>query len=216
MLYKTRGIVFKFFKYRDTSIIVKVLTEKLGLQTYVVNGVRSKNAKSKIALYQPLTLLEMVVYFKEGAEMHRISEVRCMEPYRSVPYEVMKSSIGVFLAEVLFKSIKEEGEIPELFSFIHDSMMIFDHLDTGFENFHLQFLLKLTRYLGFGIENAFDQNAIGGDTTIGRLLNASYDDHVSLTHKDRREALETIIRFYGTHIEAFGHLRSLKILQEIL
>ena len=215
MLHKTRGIVFKFFKYRDTSIIVKVLTEKLGLQTYVVNGVRSKSAKSKIALYQPLTLLEMVVYFKEGAEMHRISEARCTEPYRTIPYDVVKSSIGVFLAEVLYKSIREEGEIPELFSFIHDSLIIFDHLDSGFENFHLQFLLKLTKYLGFGIENAFDQDGVGADTVIAELLNASYDHQISLTYKDRREALEAIIRFYTAHIDSFGSLKSLKILQEI-
>ncbi len=216
MLHKTRGIVFKFFRYRDTSIIVKILTERLGVQTYVVNGVRSKNAKIKIALFQPLTLLDLVVYYKENAEMHRIAEVRCTEPYLSMPYNVVKSSIGVFLAEVLYKSIKEEGEITDLFDFIHDSMMVFDHLETGFENFHLQFMLKLTRYLGFGMENIFADKVPGSENTIVRLLKSPYDGQVTLTNGERREALDSIIRFYTSHIDSFGELRSLRVLQEVL
>ena len=83
MVQKTRGIVFRFTKYGETSIIVTIFTEAFGLQSYIVNGVRSKSSKNKIALYQPLTLLELVVYHRDGANIERIKEISCKYPYRS-------------------------------------------------------------------------------------------------------------------------------------
>ncbi len=108
MLHKTRGIVFKYFKYGDTSIIAKVYTEAFGLQSYIVNGARSTKSKGKIAFYQPLTLLDLVVYKKKNSGINRISEVRCSQPLKTIPYEITKSSQGVFLSELLYKCIKED------------------------------------------------------------------------------------------------------------
>jgi DNA repair protein RecO (recombination protein O) len=83
MLHKTKGIVLHYIKYSETSIIVKIYTETFGIQSYIVNGVRSKNNKNKIALFQPLTLLDMVVYHKANAtSLNRIAEVRCSEPFQ--------------------------------------------------------------------------------------------------------------------------------------
>lgn len=212
MLYKTRGIVLKYFKYRDTSIIVKILTEQFGAQTYVVNSVRSKQAKSKIALYQPLTLLELVVYHKTNADMHRISEVKCSHPYQSVPYDISKSAIGVFIAEVLYKSIKEEGEHIELFEFIQNSLVILDHMDKSFENFHIQFLLKLTKYLGFGIEEYISEQ----DEVLYHLLNRPYEQHLPLKHEDRKVTLDFVIHFYQNQIDSMGPLKSLEVLRSVL
>jgi len=81
MLHKTKGIVLNYIKYSDTSIIAKIYTEAFGLQSYIVNSVRSSKAKNKIALFQPLTLLEMVVYHKNHQGLQRISEMRTAEPY---------------------------------------------------------------------------------------------------------------------------------------
>ena len=83
MLQKTRGIALSFIKYRDTSIIAKIFTEEFGMQSYIVNGVRSKSAKTKIALFQPLTLLELVVYHNKKKEIHRISEIKCFRNFHS-------------------------------------------------------------------------------------------------------------------------------------
>ena len=106
MLHKTKGIVLHFIRYSDTSIIAKIYTEAFGLQSYIVNGVRSKSAKNKIALFQPLTLLDLVVYHKENSTLQRISEMRCAEPYQSIPFKVHKSSIALFTAEILQKTLK--------------------------------------------------------------------------------------------------------------
>src|SRR6478609_5373911 len=126
MLHKTRGIVFRFTKYGDTSIIVTVFTELFGLQTYIVNSVRSKSAKGKIALFQPLTLLDLVVYYKENANIKRIKEVRCLHQYQTLQTDVRKSSIGMFINEILNKTVKEENHAQEVFNFLCDSLIFLD------------------------------------------------------------------------------------------
>src|SRR6266581_1556883 len=107
MLHKTRGIVFRFTKYGETSIIVNVFTELFGLQGYIVNGVRSKTNRSTIALYQPLTLLDMVVYHRANANLNRLKEVKCLHPFQSLSMDMKKSAISIFINEVLNKTVKE-------------------------------------------------------------------------------------------------------------
>src|SRR6186997_1907165 len=100
MLHKTNGIVFRFTKYGESSIIVNIFTGLFGLQSYIVNGVRSRTAKSRMALYQPLTLLDLVVYHRENANINRIKEVKCAHPFHSIFMDVKKSTIGMFILEV--------------------------------------------------------------------------------------------------------------------
>ena len=109
MLHKTRGIVIKFIKYRESSIIATVLTEKLGVQSYLVNSVRTKKPIYSISFFQPLTLLDMVVYHKENANLNRVSEIRCENQFGSIPFNHNKSAIALFLSEVMYKVIKEQG-----------------------------------------------------------------------------------------------------------
>ena len=97
MLHKTRGIVFSYTEYRETSLIVKIYTELFGIQSYIVNGVRKKNAKLNVGWFQPLTLVELVVYHKERHGLQRISEIRPMPALRDIPFYVIKSAIVLFL-----------------------------------------------------------------------------------------------------------------------
>ena len=105
MLYKTQGIVLNYIKYRETSIIVRIYTESFGLASYIINGVRSKKARHKIAFFQPLTLLDMVVYHKRNAKLNRVSELKCKEPLMDLPTNIKKSSIAIFITEILIKSL---------------------------------------------------------------------------------------------------------------
>lgn len=219
MLHKTRGIVFKYFKYRDTSIIVKIFTEAFGVQTYIVNGIRSKSSKSKIALYQPLTLLDLVVYYKESAEISRISEIKCLSPFQSLSTDIRKTAIAMFMAEILYKSVKEQGEVVSLFEFIFHSIEILDRLPESFENFHLQFLLKLARYLGFGIESSdYFYHSFPEEVSdeIRQLLQNPYEQAPKMSNALRRSLLEHIIKFYQTHIDTLKEINSIKVLQEVL
>ena len=85
MLHKTKGIVIGYIPYRESSIIVKLYTENFGIQSYIENGVRSAKGKNKIALFQPMTLLDVVVYHNDKKDLHRISEIKCTSPLVSIP-----------------------------------------------------------------------------------------------------------------------------------
>jgi DNA repair protein RecO (recombination protein O) len=221
MIHKTRGIVFRFTKYGETSIIVTIFTEAFGLQSYMVNGVRSKSAKNKIALYQPLTLLNLVVYHRENANIERIKEVQCLYPYNTVTTDVRKSAIALFISELLNKSVKDESHAEELFRFISDSLIALDEMPARFENFHLIFMLRLSRYLGFG---AYNNNEILGvritdeatEIVLSQLLSCTYDAPLSITNAQRRNLLELILKFYSDHLGTTGEMKSLQVLRDVL
>ena len=234
MLVKTRGIVLNFIRYRETSIIARVYTEQLGLQTYIVNSVRKKGPAMRIALFQPLTLLEMVVYKSGSGGITRISEYKCAHPFQTLHYDIRKSSVALFLSEIISASVKEEEENPPLFNFLYQSIAAFDEMQTGYENFHLTFLLQLAHYLGFGAANATEitnQGAFAAPTGLGSqpsvmhfqtfesLLDALMNDpkHAVIPNgKMRKELLHILIRFYQLHVDRLGEIKSLHVLSDVL
>ena len=238
MLIKTRGIVLSYLKYRETSIIARVYTEQLGVQTYVVNGVRKAKPPGRIALFQPFTLLELVAYVARGSSgLTRLSEFRCAEPFQTLPYDVHKSSVVLFLSEVLGRAVREEEQNEALFQFLHDSILNFDRQATGSENFSLVFLLQLTAYLGFGISSGnelTDQVIMAGHAATAKgatgpttLRLHEFDGYFDELLRDpatstipngrvRHELLNVLIRYYQLHVEQMGEIRSLEILSQVL
>jgi DNA repair protein RecO (recombination protein O) len=220
-LHKTRGVVFRFTRYGETSIIVSIFTDVFGLQSYIVNGVRSASARNKIALYQPLTLLDLVVYHRPNANINRIKEIRCLYPYQTVTSEVRKSAIALFVNELINKTVKEESHAVELCEFMINSLIVLDTLEQNAENFHLLFMIKLSRLLGFG---AFQVNELLGarvvdeetEQIINTMLDAGYDAPIPMSNVKRRELLDLLIRFYADHLDNLGELRSLHVLREVL
>ena len=171
MLYKTRGIVFRFTKYGETSISVNIFTELFGLQGYIINSVRTKSSKNKIALFQPLTLLDLVVYHRANANLNRIKEVKCIHPFQSLAIDIKKSVVSMFINEIVNKTVKDESHAKEVFEFLFRSVVLLDTMNNNIENFHLIFLIKLSRYLGFGVHNL--NEILGGrmaDVQIENLL----------------------------------------------
>lgn len=221
MLQKTRGIVLRFTRFKETSIIVTIFTETFGPQAYIVNNVHAAKSSAKMALFQPLTLLDMVVYHRPNQQIARIKELKCLYAFQSFSTDIRKSSIALFLSEVLNKSLREESHPESLFEFLQTSFITFDHLTTGVENFHLIFLLKLSKYLGFGA-NRSDEILIDSlvhatnDKEITALLGAEYLSPLKLTYVQRREALDALIQFYASHIDSFAEMRSLEVVRELL
>jgi len=230
MLHKTRGVALSYIRYRESSIIAKIYTEAFGIQTYIVNGVRSSKSKTnRIALFQPLTLLDMVVYHKSKEDtIHRISEMKCYQPFQSLPYDVVKSSLALFVTEMLGKTLKEEESNALLFQFIEESVTFLDLADDTFENFHIQFLMQLASFLGFGIEAVEDleselknnhfphmPDAIERNATF-QLLNHNYGISIPLDRARRILILEKLIFFYKIHMESLGEIKSLDVLREVL
>jgi DNA repair protein RecO (recombination protein O) len=226
MLEKTQGIVLGFTKYSETSIICRIFTKKFGLNSYIINGVRQKSKTSarKMALYQPLTILDLVIYYKENKGLLRISDSSIEHSYRSLPFEPKKSSIALFLTEILRKALQEEGANEELFDFLLKSMIFLDDVETEYENFHIQFLLKLIPFLGFGADSAeeffeleppkFEINKMTTDY-VNALMKLEYTDYLPMNGQMRRMFLYWILAFYRSHLEDFGFVRSLTVLKEI-
>jgi len=220
MLHKTRGIVFRFTKYGESSIIVNIFTEMFGLQSYIVNGVRSRTMKSRIALYQPLTLLDLIVYHRENANINRIKEVKCLYPYQSLHVDIRKSAVALFINEIVNKTVKEESHADEMCDFMIKSFVTLDQLESQIENFHLRFLLKLSRLLGFGAYNTNEilgARMIDGDTEklLTELIESDYTDALALTNSQRREILELLLRFYSDHVP-IGEVRSVQVLRDVI
>src|SRR5690606_16344213 len=122
MLHKTRGIVLKTINHRETSVICQVFTEKFGLQSYIINGVKKNKAKIHINILQPLHLLDLVVYHKINGDIQRVSEARQLPLFQSIPYDDKKRSLVIFLTEVLQKSLKQQSSDEPLFEYIYHAV----------------------------------------------------------------------------------------------
>jgi DNA repair protein RecO (recombination protein O) len=227
MLFKTKGIVINYIRYRETSVIVKIYTEEFGIQTYIENGVRSAKSKNKIALFQPLTLLDLVIYHKEGKDIHRISEMKCNHPFQTLPFDIYKSSIALFITEILGKTLHEETSNAALFYFLHNSILWLDETPDHFENFHLQFLLQLGGYLGFSPENAHEiSNELSLhnlpvlskdlENQLDKLMNTQYDEAPKMDRFSRNQLLDSIILFYRLHVDTLTEVKSLAVLHEVM
>jgi len=238
MLHKTRGIVFKTTNYGESSVIVQIFTEKFGLQSYIINGVKKPRAKISRNMLQPLHLLDLVVYHKSTGQVQRISELRNSPVLQSIPYDVIKSSIVLFLNEVLYKAVKQQSAEENLFDFIFNAIEWLDNQTENLANFHLLFLTRLTRYLGFYPDQA--SNADYFDMKNGvfskfkpegfsylspphtqnfySLLQCRFEHigQLKFSNDERRYLVQKLLEYYALHIESFGNIHSHEILEEVL
>jgi DNA repair protein RecO (recombination protein O) len=148
MLHSTRGIVFHTIKYAESSVIVKIYTGTFGLQSYLFRGIRKPKSKIKPGLFQALTLLDLVVYHKEKHTLQSVKEVRHAYPYQTIPFDIRKSSVVLFMNELVYKAIREEEANPALFEFLWTSCVQLDETSEPVSSFHLFFALHLCHHLG--------------------------------------------------------------------
>ncbi|MBK6729514.1 MAG: DNA repair protein RecO [Bacteroidetes bacterium] len=236
MLHKTTGIVLKTNKYSETSVITKVYTEKFGLQTYIINGVRTTKSKGKYALYQHGNILDMVVYHKETGNMFHISEVRMETVYNQIPFDTVKGTLLLFCIELLLKTIKEEESNANLFQFLHHAFIYLDETTNSVANFHIIFLLQLSKYIGFYPDNTKGKffnldEGVFTDLQISQynymhaecanalrnLLDINFQkaSSIHLSTTLRKELLHALLLYYSLHIEYFGEMHSPAILEEV-
>jgi len=149
MLHITKGIALQTIKFSETSIIARIYTELFGLQSYLIKGVRKQHSRIKPGLFQPLTILDLTVYHKVKGNLQSLKEVNSLHPYQSLPFEIMKSSIALFINELICKSIREEEPNQALFDFLLNACIELDSTRSNIAFFPLFFSLGLTRFLGF-------------------------------------------------------------------
>lgn len=234
MLQKTQGIVFRTIKFSETSVVSKIYTEKLGLQSYIINGVRSAKSKIKASLLQSLSLLDMEVYHREHRNLNRIKEIQAAVVFKSIPFHLLKGSVGLFMIEVLGKSIHEEETNEPLFHFIFEKIKFLDELERLPAAFLVEFLVELTVYLGFQPHGSYSEETpffslhegmfIGTGNGHPNTLDANTSQHLSaflqhntadLTTSSRKLLLEAMLQYYQLHVPNFSRPKSLKVLEEV-
>lgn len=237
MLITTKAIVFSALKYAEADLIVKCFTEKEGLKSYLLRGVlKSKKGKLKASFFQPLTQLEIVAAHKEKGTLEYIREARLGVPYNSLHTNIFKSTVVMFLSEVLRNAVKEEERNLPLYKFLEESLILFDSGEKT-ANFHLWFLLELTKYLGFypddsqldgKVFNLLDGNFQSRETSdscisdetvtvLKQLLGTNFDglSRIKMNQITRSRFLLMLLNYYEIHLQGFHKPKSLGVLNEI-
>ena len=208
MISPTRAIVLNHLRYGDSSLIVNLYTESMGRQAVFVKGAFSKKSAMRAALFQPLNLVETDLHHRANRQMQRISNIQISYPFQTVPFDPVKNSIALFIAEVLHKTLKEEESNPELFSFLFHAIQALDLNVHGTANFHLVFLIHFSRHLGFYLKY---------DHLFPQLIEMSFEnlDRLQINHHQRNRLTEHLLESYSIHVANFGKLKSFPVLLNI-
>ncbi len=236
MLHTTRGIVLRTIRYNDKAVIATIYTELFGLQGYLIHT--GKNKKS--ALLQPLTCLEITVENKASKSLQRIKEATCSPQFADIPYNTSKSSLAIFIAEVIYRSVKEEESNLPLFEFLHSAILLLDEEKNNCSNFHLAFLVQLSRFLGFFPGNNYSENEtifdleegiffsgkpvhanfIAGESArcLSLFMNNEIHEHaiININKTQRKELLSSLMNYFRLHLQGMSEVRSHKVLEEVM
>jgi len=239
MMTKTRSVVLRCVRYGDSSLVVDMLTEHHGRVSFMVRLSKSVKGKMRRNLFQPLTLLEVDFDFKNHSGLQRLGDVRLAAPLPSLLSDPYKLSIGMFLAEFLSYATRDESDNALLYQFVENSLRWLDGVGGQFSNFHLVFMIKLSRFIGF-LPNTDDYHE--GDffdmlngcfckhvplhghfltaadaAKIGLLMRIEYSTMhlVCMSRLDRDRCLDVILEYYRLHVPGFPQLKSYPVLKEL-
>jgi DNA repair protein RecO (recombination protein O) len=236
MIRKTRGIVLHTTRYGESSLVVHCYTEQYGRQTYMVKGVRKSRKHNRSNLFQPLFILDFEVYHKDSREIQLVKEVSRAMPLNSMPFDMVKSAQAIFIAELIYRVVREEESNPMLAHFLLSSIQYLDALEKASPDFHILFMFQLSRHLGFYPKNNFGEGRIFFDFSSGQFISHCKNpelhlDEISskLWHQymlseyqsvkesdfnglQRKLVLDNLVRFYKSHVAGMGDIRSLEVL----
>lgn len=239
MIEKFDAIVLRTLKYSDSLMVVDAYTQQCGRHSFLAPVSRSKRSKVRSVLFQPLSMLSFAASYKKGRQLSRINDVQPYAMYSSILFNIVKSSIALFIAEMLTYSLREEESDEALFDFLNRSFVLFDNLESGYADFHIVFLSQLLRYIGIypNLENytpgAYVDLMQGGiadeqplhphfvmpeeASLFVQLLSVGYEDMHSLVlnRELRGRFLATLIEYYRLHIPDFPKPKSLDVLKEL-
>lgn len=239
MQIKTRAIVLRTIKYGDAKVIVDMLTEECGRLAFVQNRPRSKRSAVNTRLLQPLTLIEIVFDHRPNASMQKAREMTITTPFLTIPIDECKLSIALFLAEFTYHATRDEQKNVALFRFVADSMMWLDARRDSFANFHIIYMLHLTKFVGFfpnlshaDGEKFFDMRdgcfktdrplhddflspADAQKITLLMRFNYASMHLLRMSHTERNRCTALILSYYRLHVPSFPHLKSFDVLREV-
>ena len=239
MLTKTQAIVLHSLKYGETRMIVDMFTKTNGRLSFMVNIPKTSHARVKKQLFQPLTLLEAEIDVRPKVQLQKLKDVRLATPFTTIPFHPHKLAITLFIAEFLYYALRSEQRNEPLFDYITNSIQWLDSQNDRFANFHLVFLMRLSRFLGFypNLDNYdsgdyFDlrESVFCATPPLHRdVLQPTEADKLQLmmrmdfptmhlfrlSHQERDRLLEVAVVYYRLHLPNFPELKSLAVLQQL-
>ncbi|MDR2844354.1 MAG: DNA repair protein RecO C-terminal domain-containing protein [Candidatus Symbiothrix sp.] len=239
MLYKTRAVILYQMNYSDVYTIVHVYTEAFGPVSYLTAKSKSKTTRVPKSFFHPLAVVDLEVEHQNLREIQRIKEAKPHFPLFSILTEPVKSTICIFLAEVMAKVLKDKQPDALLFDYLLQSIRILELSENNYANFHLVFLIRLSRFIGFYPDNSeyrkgmvFDlQNGIfiphkpyhiqflnpDESEVFHHLLRMSYENmsQFQFARNERKDILYRILEYYRLHLSSFSEIKSLEILHEV-
>jgi DNA repair protein RecO (recombination protein O) len=235
MQIKTKAIVISALKYQEKSLIVKCFTLSHGLKSYFVrDAFSSRKTSQKMAYFQPMTILEIEANHKNKGTLEHFKEIKIAAPFQSIHSDIYKSTIVMFISEILHHSIHEEEKNESLFVFLEAALHWLDeHHDMA--NFHLILMLEMTKYFGFYPDVSdidmpfFEMNegvftpfhAIGSlseheSNLFKKLIQLKFDNSQKVFHViERQLVLKILIDYYSYHLDGFKRPKSLEVLKEV-
>lgn len=240
MLVKTEAIVLHSLKYGESKIIVDMFTREAGRLAFIVPVPKTSKSRLKKQYFQPMTLLEVECDVRQRVQLQKLKDARLLVAYTSIPFSPEKLALSLFVAEFLYYALHSEQQNVALFSYISSSMQWLDMATGGYANFHLTFLMHLSRFLGFypNLEMSDDWNMMF-DLREGRFCTSApthrdflQPDEARLIHlmmrmdfptmrlyrlsrMDRNRIVDVLLQYYRLHIPQFPELKSLSVLQEL-
>ncbi len=238
-MHQSRAIVLSQIKYSETSLILKIYTEKEGLLSFIAKGVRGKKGKLRSAQFQALNLIDLSYREARKSQLRQIKDLKVIEPFTDLPFNPIKRTIAIFMAELIQNAIKEQEPNAKLFDFLYNSIHWIDLSKESFSHFHLLFMMKFTKHLGFypmldGHKDAryFDlQQGVfsRGEPTHSyfidseqlsawkQLINVKLEtiNSLLLSNTLKRKLLQTMMLYYKLHLIHFKELNSHHILQSV-
>ena len=233
---RINGIILQNTKYQDKKSILKIYTLQYGIQSYIVNIGYSKTSKVKPAHVAGLNQVEFIAQTKQNRNIQHINDIHVSYIYQHLFSNPVKNTIAIFLNEVLLKALKEQHENKELYQFVTESLIVFDNQDYESVNFHLHFMLELSKHLGFYPNNNYSAQNCLFDLQDGIFTNEvpthlqyadselsfqlsellNHKSNFSCNAKIRAGLLQILVMFYRLHLPNFGEIKSIQILKEVL
>ena len=239
MLTKTQAIVLHSIKYGETRLIVDMFTRNFGRQSFIVSIPKTPKGKIKKQFFQPLTLLGIETDIRQNLQLQKLGDVRLATPFTSIPFEPDKLAISLFVAEFLYYALRSEQRNGLLYDYLEHSIMWLDGQQNSFANFHLVFLLRLTRFLGFYPnlddyedgdyfdlrESEFMRNPpVHKDflhpeeaKKVQLMMRMDFPTmHLfRMSHEERNRLLEVALKYYRLHLPDFPEMKSIEVLQAL-
>ena len=239
MLTKTQAIVLHSIKYGETRLIVDMFTKAHGKLSFIVSIPKSSKAKVKKQYFQPLTMLEIETDVRPKVQLQKLSDVRLSTAYVSIPFDFAKLSISLFMSEFLYHALRGEQQNEPLFDYVASSILWLDAQQTSFANFHLVFLMRMSRFLGFypNLDNYMSGDYFDLRESIFTPQPPMHRDYLlpleaekiqvimrmdwgtmhlfQMSHTERNRLLEVALIYYRLHLPDFPELKSVSVLQEL-